>query len=200
MVTPSLNDKGYSNVVRERKKLQEDPTQAKVTLLSEPPGVTSGTFSQSLRGNQSMFMRAQKKDNKLSSEGKATRLPRNDLLDLLFTLFEEFDYWSLKGLKDRTKQPEVYLKEVLETMAVLIKKGPYAMRYSLKAEYKQIKLKKNEEKKNGESLTEYMEKNAQSAAGLAGGFGGISGGSGDMGDSNGGDDDDDDDIEMENVL
>ena len=199
MVTPSLSDSRYINVVRERKKLQQDPTQAKVTLLSEPPGVTSGTFSQSLRGNQSMFMRAQKKDNKVSSEGKAIRLPRNDLLDLLFTLFEEFDYWSLKGLKDRTKQPEVYLKEVLETMAVLIKKGPYAMRYSLKAEYKQIKQKKNEEKKNGESLSEYMEKKAANAA---------SGGSHDFlnpGDreengENDDDDDDDDDVEMENVI
>lgn len=198
MVTPSLNDKGYSNVVRERKKLQEDPTQAKVTLLSEPPGVTSGAFSQSLRGNQSMFMRAQKKDNKISSEGKAIRLPRNDLLDLLFTLFEEFDYWSLKGLKDRTKQPEVYLKEVLETMAVLIKKGPYAMRYSLKGEYKQIRQKKNEEKKNGESLSEYMEKTGASASTDLTERPDNTGDQGDTIDND--DDDDDDDIEMENVL
>lgn len=170
MVTPSLTDKGYSNVVRERKRQQDDPALTKVTLLSEPPGVTSGTFSQSLRGKQSMFMRAQKKDPKASAEGKATRMPRNDLLDLLFRLFEEFDYWSLKGLKDRTKQPEVYLKEVLETMAVLIKKGPYAMRYSLKPEYKQMK---NKRKENGgaassESFSQFIEKNA-AASGAAGG-------------------------------
>lgn len=197
MVTPSLNDKGYSNVVRERKKLQEDPTSAKVTLLSEPPGVTTGTFSQSLRGNQSMFMRAQKKDNKISSEGKAIRLPRNDLLDLLFTLFESFEYWSLKGLKDRTKQPEVYLKEVLETMAVLIKKGPYAMRYTLKPEYKQIKENKNKEKKTGESLSEYMGKNGGAGIGGATQDGNAQGESNNIEDD---DDDDEADIEMENVV
>ena len=105
-------------------------------------------------------MRAQKKDPKASAEGKATRMPRNDLLDLLFRLFEEFDYWSLKGLKDRTKQPEVYLKEVLETMAVLIKKGPYAMRYSLKPEYKQMKNKRKESggAASGEIVAVYREK------------------------------------------
>lgn len=200
MVTPSLTDKGYSNVVRKRKRQQDDPALTKVTLLSEPPGVTSGTFSQSLRGKQSMFMRAQKKDPKASAEGKATRMPRNDLLDLLFRLFEEFDYWSLKGLKDRTKQPEVYLKEVLETMAVLIKKGPYAMRYSLKPEYKQMKNKRKESggAASGESFSQFIEKNAAAAAsGAAGGAGAADAGAGDAAAE---DENEDDDEDMEDVV
>lgn len=195
MVTPSLNDKRYSNVVRERKKLQEEPTSAKVTLLSDASvGVTSGaTFS---RVNKSGFMQAQKKSTKASSDGKNTRIERNDLLDLLFTLFEEFDYWSLKGLKDRTKQPEVYLKEVLESMAVLNKKGPYAMRYSLKPEYKHIKQKKSEDQKGSSSLSEYMSQSASGSSAAGGSLGAdLSGGAGDNDD-----DDDDDDVEMETVI
>lgn len=187
MITPSLGDAGYSAVVQERKKQQDDPSVSKVTLLSEPPGVTSGTFSQSLKGTQSKFMRAQKKSSATSSSDKATRLPRNDLLDLLFKLFEEFDYWSLKGLKDRTKQPEVYLKEILETMATLIKKGPYAMRYSLKPEYKVMK-----DRRNGVKFSEVINEENNN-----------SNGSNDKPESNKDaveDDDDDDDEEMETVI
>lgn len=189
-MTPSLNDQRYSHVVRERKKLQEEPTQNKVTFLSDGTGVTSGGMA---RVNQSGFMQAVKKTSKASSDGKNTRIERNDLLDLLFTLFEEFDYWSLKGLKDRTKQPEVYLKEVLESMAVLIKKGPYAMRYSLKPEYRQIKQKKNEDQKGSSSLSEYMNQtNGKTPASGSGA------GSGEN--NNDDNDDDDDDIEMETVI
>lgn len=149
-VLPSLNDKNYSKVVSQRKQVMEQAEpKNKVTFLQDIPGVTAASFSNALRGNQSAFLRAQKRD--IKTEGKATRLPKNELLDLLFKLFEEYDYWGMKGLRERTKQPESYLKEVLETMAVLIKKGPYAMKYTLKPEFKQIK-------GMGESLSEYMEK------------------------------------------
>lgn len=45
----------------------------------------------------------------------------------------------MKGLKERTKQPEVYLKECLDQVAILVKKGPYALKYTLKTEYKRLK-------------------------------------------------------------
>lgn len=148
IVTPSLRDKNYSKVVSQRKAQEAEASRTKVTFLNEIPGVNTASFGQNLRGHSSAFMRAQKKDPK-SVEGKATRLPQNELLDLLFKLFEEYDYWGMKGLRERTKQPETYLKEVLDTMAVLIKKGPYAMKYTLKPEFKQIK-------GMGGSLSEYM--------------------------------------------
>ena len=66
-------------------------------------------------------------------------MPKKDLLDLLFRLFEEYEYWSMKGLNERTKQPESYLKESLESIANLIKKGPYTSKYSLKPEYKKLR-------------------------------------------------------------
>lgn len=91
----------------------------------------------SMKDSMSMFMKSQKRDKeRTAAEGKAARMPRNELLDLLFKLFEDYEYWSLKGLRERTKQPEAFLKEVLESIAILNKKGPYALRYSLKPEYK----------------------------------------------------------------
>ena len=44
----------------------------------------------------------------------------------------------MKGLKERTRQPESFLKECLDSIAILIKKGPYTSKYSLRPEYKKL--------------------------------------------------------------
>ncbi|KAG9291854.1 hypothetical protein G9A89_012139 [Geosiphon pyriformis] len=76
------------------------------------------------------------KKAKVSMEQKTTRMPKDDLLDLLFQAFEQYAYWTLKGLKDYVKQPESYLKEVLTEIAILDKRGSYNNCYHLKTQYK----------------------------------------------------------------
>lgn len=63
-------------------------------------------------------------------------MPRNELLDALFQCFSEFEYWSLKGLREKLNQPEAYLKETLESIAILQKTGAFALKWHLKPEYK----------------------------------------------------------------
>lgn len=63
-------------------------------------------------------------------------MPRNELLDLLFQRFEASQYWTIKALKEHVLQPEVYLKEVLGSIAQLIKRGPYTGMWSLRDEFK----------------------------------------------------------------
>lgn len=178
IVTPSLRDKNYSRVVRQRKVMESISSRPKVTLLNEVPGVAAG----SLKGPSTMFIRAQKTMAQ-KGEGKATRIPKNELLDLLFRLFEEYDYWSMKGLRERTKQPEVYLKEVLESMATLIKKGPYSMKYCLKPEFKRIR-----EQGGSLSSTLAMDESADAADQSAEASASQS------------QDQDDDDMEMETIM
>jgi len=67
---------------------------------------------------------------------KATRMPRNELMDMLFAAFERYPYWSLKGIVEHTRQPMQYLKEILGEICILNKRGPYTSMYQLKAEYK----------------------------------------------------------------
>ena len=40
-------------------------------------------------------------------------MPRNQLLDQFFALFRETPPWSIRPLRKKTQQPEVYLKDVL---------------------------------------------------------------------------------------
>ncbi|KAK9461396.1 transcription initiation factor IIF, beta subunit-domain-containing protein [Lipomyces oligophaga] len=139
-LTVSPNDANYHNLVALRQRMTETAPRPTVTLLDEIPGVTSARAGPSMREVGSNFMKSQKREKERVQEGKAARIPRNELYDLLFKLFEEYDYWGMRGLRERTHQPEAYLKEVLDNVAVLNKKGPYASKYSLKPTYKGKKL------------------------------------------------------------
>ncbi|CAG8576600.1 4545_t:CDS:2 [Paraglomus occultum] len=74
-------------------------------------------------------------NQQVSIEQKTTRMPKNELIDLLFNAFELYAYWSLIGLKTYVKQPESYLEEVLSEIATLDKEGTYGNFYHLKPEY-----------------------------------------------------------------
>ncbi|ORY00256.1 transcription initiation factor IIF, beta subunit-domain-containing protein [Clohesyomyces aquaticus] len=63
---------------------------------------------------------------KKSQINKAARIPKNELIDLLHSKFDEFAFWPMKALKKATKQPEAYLKEVLTDIADLVKTGSFA--------------------------------------------------------------------------
>lgn len=62
-------------------------------------------------------------------------MPRNELLDLLFTLFESQRYWNMRDLRERTQQPLNYLKETLVSIAHLAQKGPYHGHWYLQEVY-----------------------------------------------------------------
>jgi transcription initiation factor TFIIF subunit beta len=63
------------------------------------------------------------------------RIPRNQLLDLLFEAFRAQAYWPLRALRERTQQPEQYLKEVLTEVASLHRAGEHAGTYELKPQF-----------------------------------------------------------------
>jgi transcription initiation factor TFIIF subunit beta len=64
-----------------------------------------------------------------------TRVARDELLDLIFPIFAENDYVSMRELRRRTEQPEAYLKEVMNELGVLHKSGPNANMWSLKQSF-----------------------------------------------------------------
>ena len=70
-------------------------------------------------------------------ENKTTRMPQNELLDLIYQCFREYRYWPFKALKARLRQPEAYLKQTLEMIGHLVKSGDFAMTWELKPEAKE---------------------------------------------------------------
>ena len=64
------------------------------------------------------------------------RIPRNQLLDLLFTHFRDTPRWPIKVLRERTQQPEAFLKEVLNEIATLHRSGEFNGMWELKENFK----------------------------------------------------------------
>lgn len=106
-------------------------------------------------------------------------MPQNELLDLIFACFREYNYWGMKALRARLQQPEAYLRETLEKVADLPKSGKFAMNWTLKPEFK------NADRDNITDL----------APGAEAGGDGIE--DSDMGD---GDDEDDADLKFEDTM
>jgi transcription initiation factor TFIIF subunit beta len=68
-------------------------------------------------------------------ENKTARWPENVLIDALGDCFAEFTYWSMKALRAKIPQPEVYMREVLDRFAVLHRSGRFANQWSVKPEF-----------------------------------------------------------------
>lgn len=66
-----------------------------------------------------------------------TRMPRNELLDHLFAAYKEQPRWTLKALREKTSQPEVWLKENLSDIASLHRSGEFNGLWELKPMFKE---------------------------------------------------------------
>lgn len=61
-------------------------------------------------------------------------MPENELLDKIYTCFRRYKYWPMKALRAELQQPEAYLRETLDKIAVLDKSGRFATHWHLKME------------------------------------------------------------------
>lgn len=186
-VMPSMNDPNYHKIVEQRRNIVKFNNKEKITTLEETVGVTMSHTGMSMRSDTSNFLKVGRE--KAKSNVKSIRMPKKEILDYLFKLFDEYDYWSLKGLKERTRQPEAHLKECLDKVATLVKKGPYAFKYTLRPEYKKLK---EEERKA--TLGELADEN-QSA-----GVSSASSASNNDANKQEDEDEDEDEIEMEDIV
>ena len=108
-------------------------------------------------------------------------------------MYETHPYWTLKGLKEKTRQPESYLKEVMATVAIMQRRGPYAGTWKLMEMYEKKVVETGEEggKKEESGAKGEVVGDASLAGPSGGGYGG--GGYGGPGSTGGGIDEDDDD-------
>ncbi|CZT16731.1 uncharacterized protein RCC_02566 [Ramularia collo-cygni] len=115
-------------------------------------GANKATFSNSVRGiswhpgsvgpNLAFGTMTSKpgksKNNKKPVKDKAVRMEKVQLLDAIQNCFREYQYWSSKALRTRLQQPEAYIKETLEEIAVLVKSGDFVSTYKLKPDYQRL--------------------------------------------------------------
>jgi transcription initiation factor TFIIF subunit beta len=130
-VASAMDGPEYSRIIREQGSNARNQGNIQVLMPNELP------FAQPLISNEKFdAFGNMSKAAKTGVDGKATRMSQSELHQLLFKLFQEYDYWTLKGLIESTNQPVNYLKEVLGQLCIFHKSGPYMHNYELKLEYK----------------------------------------------------------------
>jgi len=82
----------------------------------------------------SKFVVADNKKKVRPQENKATRLPEKDLLDALAKCFSRYKFWGIDALRQETDQPEAWLREVLQKIAVRVTSGQAVNTWTLKAD------------------------------------------------------------------
>ena len=126
---------------------------------------------------------------------RMARIPKNQLLDLLFKLFAERETWPIKLLREKTQQPEAFLKETLSDIAFLHRSGEHNGTWELKENFKEgvrdhVHLDRT-------ILTKYPQAKLEPGPSGLPGMGGIDAKMEDAGEEE--DDDDEDDEDMEEV-
>ncbi|XP_053161660.1 general transcription factor IIF subunit 2 isoform X2 [Hemicordylus capensis] len=75
-------------------------------------------------------------EKKKKEDGKRARAEKQQVLDMLFSAFEKHQYYNIKDLVDITKQPVIYLKEILREIGIYNVKGTHKNTWELKPEYR----------------------------------------------------------------
>ncbi|XP_062861882.1 general transcription factor IIF subunit 2b [Trichomycterus rosablanca] len=85
-------------------------------------------------------------EKKKKEEGKRARADKQKVLEMLFSAFEKHQYYNIKDLVEITKQPVIYLKEILREIGVYNSRGPHKSTWELKPEYRHYQEEDNEER------------------------------------------------------
>lgn len=144
-----VEDDSYYKFIRKQMQASNKPKLATTftgTIGKTHPGAANSNLSAFNTFNLSSRPGATK-NNKKQVKEKAVRIPQDQLLDALDKCFRRYKYWSLKALRQELKQPEAYIKQTLEQIAVLVRSGDFAMNYMLRPEYAVEKGVKEEEVK-----------------------------------------------------
>uniref|UniRef100_A0A8C8FPS3 General transcription factor IIF subunit 2 n=1 Tax=Oncorhynchus tshawytscha TaxID=74940 RepID=A0A8C8FPS3_ONCTS len=81
-------------------------------------------------------------EKRKKAEGRMVRAYRQQVMDMLFSAFEEHQYYNIKDLLEVAKQPATYLKEILREIGVYNAKGTHKSTWELKPEYHHYQGKK----------------------------------------------------------
>ncbi|XP_065149080.1 general transcription factor IIF subunit 2b [Paramisgurnus dabryanus] len=86
-------------------------------------------------------------EKKKKEEGKRARADKQKVLEMLFSAFEKHQYYNIKDLVEITKQPVIYLKEILREIGVYNPRGPHKSTWELKPEYRHYEEGEEDEEK-----------------------------------------------------
>jgi len=137
-IRPNFND-SYRETVAARHRAANTPKRQIVMLGKDDVrggvgGLNKLSSGAAVATHFDSFVKTTKKTGKEFE--RYARIPKDQLLDMLFAIFAEKSNWSFKELRARTEQPAEYLKEVLQLIATLHRSGELNGQYTLLENYR----------------------------------------------------------------
>jgi transcription initiation factor TFIIF subunit beta len=129
--TCSPRDTEEYRAIQAKKEQVEKDKSSQLRIMSGDEANNLHTGAMNINGSIDTFIRTAAEKKKRTQDNKATRMDRLPLLDMLVELFKQYRFYPMSTLKAKTKQPEAWLKEVLSSIATLVKSGPAANTYTL---------------------------------------------------------------------
>ncbi|TNN74534.1 General transcription factor IIF subunit 2 [Liparis tanakae] len=118
-------------VVVQRAELQIEELAKPVRLSQQLKQAVTSNYKPVSNHNYNIEYERKKKE-----EGKRARADKQQVLDMLFSAFEKHQFYNIKDLVDITKQPVIYLKEILRDIGIYNVKGTHKNTWELKPEYR----------------------------------------------------------------
>ncbi|KAL8733976.1 MAG: hypothetical protein Q9166_001737 [cf. Caloplaca sp. 2 TL-2023] len=135
---PVEND-SYKRIMDARAREAQSKPRRETKMVERQPGgrVYAPTGLRQPNAFESGFTKLVKPSAGKKQHLKAARIPKNELMDLIFDCFKKYQAWPIRAMKKALEQPETYLKEVLEEVAQMARSGPFANCWQLRPEYKE---------------------------------------------------------------
>lgn len=133
----AVNDKLRLQAQRRHLKSLVKKSTIKV-IDNKEVGKMHGKSTPNIQTGATMIMSKveQMKKQGQKEEGRHARMDKRELMAKIFDCFKQFEYWSIKNLKAKLKQPEQWLRENLEEVAAMEKGGTFTQKWRLKEEYR----------------------------------------------------------------
>lgn len=147
-INPVFNDEYRQLILNRAKKIEDNRPQIKVFEERKEMGHHfTQVFDTKAEKGLGRFGK-QIQTQQLQQE-KRERISKEDLINILFSIFEYQPHWKFKDILTKTQQPQAWLKEVLNEICILNKRGPFLGNYELKPEFKRQDIDSNVKKEEG---------------------------------------------------
>ena len=78
-------------------------------------------------------------EKRKKAEGKRVRDDKDQVEEILFAMFEKHQYYNIKDLQRKTRQPLAYLKTILNKLCKYNVRNPHKNMWELRPEYRHYK-------------------------------------------------------------
>jgi transcription initiation factor TFIIF subunit beta len=132
---PTRTVKQLDRIVQNYKPVSDHKHNVRIILRSLLAFIPRSIFYYSTN----LFIFQIEYEEKKKAEGKKARDDKESVQEMLFSAFEKHQYYNIKDLVIITRQPIVYLKEILKDVCVYNLKNPHKNMWELKPEYRHYK-------------------------------------------------------------